>query len=514
MRFIPLSRLRSHTDVPVEAPARNTFSHPVMSYLMYALAWGALAGGELALVPLLSRMLPRAEFGKYLLVYGLLVFLSDAVAIWASTSFVRMSPGVPAGPGRSQMRSTLLGAQLLGSVLVSLGLGVGAVIAALSDSADYALLAVTGAIFLPMLSSFSFLLADFQASARPELFCAAAVARTIVVLAAGLLAIAVLDPTAVAFLAGSALGLTVLILPYLVHGLSPYPFRAGTRPIVHEALRFGAGMWFQNLGGKVLRIGDRYIVGAYLGAASVAVYGAGYTLLVGAISIVVSPLITALTPLVFDASERNGDEATRTLLETVLQLYLPGASLVVSLAFIAAPVGLPILLPPDYVDAFSPAMMLALLVAGAIHGAALVINLVFAVRRRTHISAALFLVLALTNLVGNLVFVPRYGIAGAAWVTLLSYVALLVATVAYSRRHLPVRVPGRLGILCLGGIVIVALLPQLAGDLPAWSVISGQILVLLAWNVMLVGVIPDLRRRLTHLFALRTRSDPSKLART
>jgi O-antigen/teichoic acid export membrane protein len=451
------------------------------SYAYYVIAWAALGGADLLLVPLLSRLFSPVEYGRYLLVVGLVVFLSDFLVVWSSTAFLREAARLKDPEERLQLRATLFSSVMLAVAIMFFALAIGAGIASALGHSATARIGLAGGLLLPGFATVTFALSDMQSQARPQQFCAVALARLLCVIFGGLLAVALAGPTSTMFLTGGAFALTFAMVPYMRRVLVRRPFPAGSRVIIVAAIRYGAGVWLQNVGAKVLRIGDRYLIGPILGTAAVAVYGAGYTLLVGSMTILVAPLITVLTPRVFAISERDGDPAVAALLGHVLRTYVPVASAIVACGIAASPLLLAIFLPAEYARAFSIAMVAALLSAGAVHGAALIVGLIFAAKRRTMVSAQLFVGVAILNVVGNLLTVPMFGLAGAVWTTMLTYAALLIATVMFAGRYVSIDLPWSGTVLGTIGIVVSAAVTYSIQRLDvqdAWSLVVTLVILI------------------------------------
>jgi O-antigen/teichoic acid export membrane protein len=470
---------------------RLTWSIPghLWSYLILWIGWGATAGAEVLLLPVLSRLLTAGEYGRYLLIYGIVLFLSDAAAVWASTAFVRFASSSDR-VSSPHTKETLLAAVVLLSVAALLvEMSVAGVVALLGD-ADLARAFVASAFLLPGLCVFTFALADFQASGQRVKFGALSIGRFMSMTTIGLVLVLTAERTATAFLWGASAGVSLLVLPYLWKNLKPRPFGQISRRTIREAFHFGLGMWFQYLAGKVLRVGDRFVVGAFIGAAAVGIYGAEYALLFGTVAIVVSPLITVITPRAYATADREGDSALATLIGKILSAYVPIIFLAVSGLFIVTPFVFGLLLPDRYSTAMRPDIVLALEVAAALHGVTLITNMILGVKRRTLVSAKLFAILATANIAFNLVMVPAFGISGAVYANLLSYSALLGFTIVWCRRFVPISLPVKAGIIALSGIAALIVVANLTKESTWWTSTAIESLTVLFVMCALIAVTP------------------------
>jgi O-antigen/teichoic acid export membrane protein len=466
-----------------------SLSGHLWSYLILWVGWGATAGAEVLLLPVLSRLLTAGEYGRYLLIYGIVLFLSDAAAVWASTAFVRFASHSDRATA-PQTKETLLAAVVLLSILALLAeLSVAGVVAVVGN-ADLARAFVASAFLLPGLCVFTFALANYQASGRRVKYGALSIGRFVSMSVIGLLAVLTAQRSATAFLWGASAGVSLLVLPYLWKNLKPRPFSQDSRRVIREAFQFGLGMWFQYLAGKVLRVGDRFVVGAFIGAAAVGIYGAEYALLFGTVAIVVSPLITVITPRAYATADREGDSALATLIGKILSAYVPIIFLAVSGLFIVTPLVFGMLLPDRYSTALRPDIVLALEVAAALHGVTLIINMILGVKRRTLVSAKLFAILATANIAFNLVMVPAFGISGAVYANLLSYAALLGFTIVWCRRFVPISLPVKAGVIALSGIAALVVVANLTSEMTWWTATALETLTVLFVMFALVAVTP------------------------
>lgn len=464
-------------------------------FLFFAAGWVALAGSEIFLVPFLTRVFSTAEYGRYLLTFGFLLFLSDAASIWASTSFVRQAATDYDGVARDHIRSVLLTAVIIASSIPIIGVAICAVFAAKVGSSLIDTSLFAGTFMIPALATLSFALADCQAAGRSSRFSVLCWARMLTMTIGGVLATVAFQPTATIFLLGASVCLTILVIPYWVRYTRVPSQRGEDWLIVRKALLFGLGMWFQNLGAKVLRVGDRYVLGALLGAAAVAVYGSGYVLLFGAVTLFVSPLITQITPIVFRVADLDGDDAVSDTIRKILSLYIPLVAFAVSIIYAFSSLALKIALPAEYSHRFSPTMTIAIVVAAGIHGATLIINLVFSIKRNTIIPALLFIIISGVNVAGNLIFVPNYNIKAAAIVTIFTYMLLCYLTYVLARRLIKITIDPIPMVASFCGVAIAFFAKSLAYNSSEWISTIVSIVVAIIWFTILLSVNPVLRKQ-------------------
>ncbi|MFL5758483.1 MAG: O-antigen ligase family protein [Thermomicrobiales bacterium] len=470
------------------------------SYLAVWIGWGATAGAEVLLLPFLSRLLSANEYGTYLLVYGIVLFLADAAAVWASSAYVRIAASSDEKTKRKSKETLLVAVVLTGLAALFIELFVAA--ASKAVGADgLARAFVASAFLLPGLSIFTFALADYQASGRRIKFGALSVGRFLAMTSLGVMSVLLIDRSGSAYLGGAAIGVTLLTLPYLATNLPKGRPGPGSLTVVRDAFHFGLGMWFQYLAGKILRIGDRFVVGAFIGAAAVGIYGAEYALLFGAVAMVVSPLITVITPRAYSTADKKGDAALAEFVSKILVAYVPIMFVAVSGLFIVAPVVFAALVPSSYSGSLRPDIVLALEVAAGLHGVTLIVNLILAVKRRTLVSAKLFALLAVANIACNFVLVPVFGIPGAVYANILSYSVLLVFTLVWTRRYVEINLPAKAGLIALFGFALLGVISAESESMVWWVAGSLEVLTTIVVVLAIFAVSPI---RLSAIFARLT----------
>src|SRR4029079_10840902 len=137
----------SHLTI-TDSPSIRRVWGQLGSYLTLWIGWGATAGAEVLLLPILSRLLSAEEYGKYLLVYGIVLFLSDAASVWASSAYVRLASASDSN-ARKQSRETLLAAVVVTSIaalIIEIAVGGGAWV---FGAKSLALTIVASAFLLP-----------------------------------------------------------------------------------------------------------------------------------------------------------------------------------------------------------------------------------------------------------------------------------------------------------------------------------------------------------------------------
>lgn len=199
------------------------------------------------------------------------------------------------------------------------------------------------------------------------------------------------------------------------------PYLAFSLPLLPYSLCY----WMVN-------VGDRYVIGYFLGATAVGLYSAPYAL--GALPyLFYSPLVTVLFPAITYLYENNRLQELKVHLGYSLKLFLVFA--------IPAAFGLSVLskslLTTLTTSEFAEGYLIVPIVALGVllFSCSYIFSDVLTLFKETKLVAFIFGGSALVNLVMNIILVPLIGILGAAISTLLTFtIHLIVVSVLANRR--------------------------------------------------------------------------------
>lgn len=243
------------------------------------------------------------------------------------------------------------------------------------------------------------------------------------------------------FYLGLLLG-EVLILVFSFAALMSevgYPKLSYSRPMFKEMSFYGFPLVISGLGGMILTMGDRYMIGYFLTTTDVAVYSVYYNLCVYLTSVLVTAFEYAFIPLIMNAWVKSEQEHIQQLLQKVMKLYCIVA-LPVIFGVYAVGEKLVVLLASDKYAGHShilPYIITGEVLRGLL--TPLVIGLHFHKNTNTLLRFTWMTVALSVGL--NLVLIPSLGLMGAAISTLVSYGALLVLGRNASARYFKVQIP-------------------------------------------------------------------------
>jgi O-antigen/teichoic acid export membrane protein len=205
----------------------------------------------------------------------------------------------------------------------------------------------------------------------------------------------------------------------------PWSYRSD---LARTSLDFGLPLLPHTLAGWLLNVSDRWILGLLLGLAAadalaaIGVYSMGYQLAY-AIGLIAVSFNAAWLPFLYRVGETSAGPAVVAASTTIVIAGFLGMAGVLA---VIAPDVIDLIAPPSYAAAADVTVVVAF--ASALNAASLMLASGVYLVRDTRRMPLLTFVAAATNVVLNIVLIPRLGIMGAAWSTLAAYGVLAVLT--------------------------------------------------------------------------------------
>jgi len=224
--------------------------------------------------------------------------------------------------------------------------------------------------------------------------------------------------------------LSLSLVPVLIRNAS-----AAVRPgLLAEALRFGLPKAPHGLMIQLLNLADRKILASFRDLATVGIYDKGYVLGAG-VKFAMSAFEPAWQPFVY--AQVGQPDAARTLARIVTYAWAG----FVALGLIVAVFGRELLMALTFTNpafwAGAPVIPIVVL-AYLLHGAFLLTSIGIGISKDTRYYPLITTAAAITNLAANFALIPRYGMMGAAWATVLAYSVMAGCGFLLSRRLYPI----------------------------------------------------------------------------
>jgi O-antigen/teichoic acid export membrane protein len=236
-------------------------------------------------------------------------------------------------------------------------------------------------------------------------------------------------------------GGTVLVEAGAVLVMVPYLRRRGMlalnafdRRVFREITLFGLPMMGVEIFWLLLDSGNRFLVQAYLGAKQLGYFAAAYNISGYVRDWLSSPLYLALFPLVMEVWVLKGRQMTADFLSRSLHYFvLVGIGIVASVSACSSD-AINLVASPKYHEAH---VLLPYLVIGMLtSSASMFFKSVLMIHKRVYLLMQVNLYACLSNVLLNILLLPRMGILGAAIATLASFTFMTMLLAWFSQKHL------------------------------------------------------------------------------
>jgi O-antigen/teichoic acid export membrane protein len=243
-----------------------------------------------------------------------------------------------------------------------------------------------------------------------------------------------------------------------------------------------------------LATADRFLIAWFLDAGSVGAYHAAYSLANRTLDVLFVWLGAAGAPALVHALERGGraelDRAARDFASTMVAIVLPAAA---GLALVAAP--LAEVMVGEGLRAGAAAVTPWIAISALFSGlTTYYFHQAFTLARRTRLLIVAMVFPAVANIALNLILLPRFGLAGAAWAAAGSYAFGAMASWTFGQRGGGLPVPWATVAKAAAATATMALcvlaIPKVGGavELFAKAGVGAFVYGLVAWSLDTAGV--------------------------
>lgn len=405
---------------------------------LYGIAGVGSAAVGTILVPLYGHLLTPAEFGQLQLAQLWLSLAATVAGLGLNSAYFKAYHQYTAEPERRQTLGVVL--SLLGlsagmTCAVFLGLAAQSRIDHFAPLRDPSFLllflaCLVGGVGLPL--PFQLL----RAQERPLHYLRLAGLGMVVNLSLNLLWVWRLAHGVRGVLAAqalSALAVLALATPRLASNLR----LSLSRERALELLRFGMPLVPATLALWVLEGSDRIVLEQFWGASEVGIYSLGYKY-ASLLQFALVAFQLAWTPYLFSVAQRPD---APQLISRILTFFIAALMTFATLLYALRDKLLPLLAQEAFAGA--GVVVAPVLLGFLFYGIYFITTSGTYLHGKTGSVALLVGLAALLNLGLNLLLIPPWGGAGAAWATALSYLALAVSMYRFSRRYLPLQLEWR-----------------------------------------------------------------------
>lgn len=380
---------------------------------------------EIIAIALYTRLLGENEYGIYVLVLGVVLLLDVSLFGWMRLSLVRYWP-------RYSEKELLSSLVVLYSIIVGFTM-ICSIAAAMFWQNTYALQIILSALLLLWTKSwFELHLESVRSRLEPRNYGSLSIVRSAFsILCGGVLAY--LGYGAVGILIGMAIG---NLLSFLLLGLKQWKgisFRLSDNFQLKQFLSYGLPFTLSLSIGFFVNSVDRYMIAFIESVESSGLYAAGYDLPGKVVSMLYVSMSLAAAPLVIRAYEGEGAERAVEMLKKyftlICSIVIPSCIGIVILSENIATVFLGEEFRNAAIDII-PWITIGILIGGF---KSYYVDLCFQIAQKTHIQVWIAIFTLTVNVGLNLWWIPLYGIIGAAYSTLVTFLLSMSASWAMGR---------------------------------------------------------------------------------
>lgn len=411
-----------------------------------------------------TRLLSDADYGRYALVATGMHIAHTSFLTWSEASAYRFTAEADAkGEIANHLRTSLALAAL--SAVPALLMVLAAWLLT-SDPGARAAIAWL-AICLPAMSFVQVSLEVRKAQRNVARYSMVAISAALGGFAVGLLAAGVLKAGPASYFMGLAAASGTLAI---VETASLWRASSGGRfdtARVRRYLAFGAPVAVSLLLEIALSAGDRFLIAYFVDEAAVGAYAAGYGVADQTIRLMCMWGAMAGAPLLLHAYENHGpDEIRNAGLGMIRMLLLVALPATVGIGVVAQPLA-DFMIGED-LRAQAARIMPWIAAAGLMNGLMIYyFSEAFQLTHRTGLRASLMIIPAVLNIGLNIVLLPRLGLMGAVYATVICYGLGVALIASVGRRFLPLPLAPldalRAAIACIAMWLATRWLPQWGG---------------------------------------------------
>jgi O-antigen/teichoic acid export membrane protein len=227
---------------------------------------------------------------------------------------------------------------------------------------------------------------------------------------------------------------SLALLPILAKSAAP----AFSSALLAQALRFGVPKVPHGLLLQVQNLADRKILDLFVTRGEVGLYQMGYNFGQG-VKFATSAFEPAWGPFVY--AQLGQPEAKRTLARVATHVFMFFAGAALAVAVLGGDL-LALLTPRNPAFRAAAPVIPVVALAYLLHGVFLLTSIGIGIEKKARYYPMVTAAAAAANVAANFMLIPRFGMMGAAWATVLSYAVMAALGFTISRRLFPIPFEG------------------------------------------------------------------------
>ncbi len=427
---------------------------------LYFVARGVPGLIGLASVVIFTRLLAPESYGQYALVVSSATLCCALFYEWLNASLLRFRPQYGENP--AELLRVILSAFLLSSLIIGV---CGGVLYFTWGDLERKMLVLLGILLAWAQGWFKLNLDLVRSRLDPVQY---GIVGTLKAVAALILAVLLikLGYDVYGVLLGLIVGFTAAGYLASRNQWSIGTSRGPKGEIAMRLLVYGLPLTASFVLTAVITSTDRFMIAALMGEMETGLYTAGQTLATQAVGVSMTMISLAAYPIIVRTLEERGSEAAQVQLNKnailLMSIGIPIAILFVALAHNISAVFLGV----EFRQAGAELMPWFAVAALLTSIRTFYFDLAFYLGKKTGLQLFMVFLAAGTNVALNLIFIPAFGLLGAAYASIISHIVAVVVSATLGRRSFPLVTPfgDMTRIVISGAVMIGVLLIMPAGD--------------------------------------------------
>lgn len=201
-------------------------------------------------------------------------------------------------------------------------------------------------------------------------------------------------------------------------------------PELKRMLNYGLPLVPAGVAGMILSVSNRYIIQALLGSSEVGVYGLGYRLGMVMQVLIIGPFTIAWGPFLWSINKKP--DAKRIYSEVLNYFLLVAMFVSLGISLFSVQI-VQLISTPEYFAAHT--IIPFVTIAYVFHGMYYIFSPGINLKSKTKFLPLIVGASAILNIALNLLWIPKFGIVGAAYATTIAYLTLPISTFFISRHY-------------------------------------------------------------------------------
>lgn len=415
---------------------RHSLLELTFSYLPARLLPGLI---NLLALGLYTRILDPAAYGRYALVIVVVNLAQALIFRWLRLALLRRYSGEESGDDLGRLISTVWGSYVASGAITATVWSLVVVFAPLPPTLETSF--GFGLLLLLSQAAFEITLTLQMASLRPSRYMLYALTRSLVALGAAYVLIVSFRLQEEGVILGMSLGTLLPVIMDLPSWRNFMSIRLVDRMRARDLLSYGFPLTIALAMGMLILTSDRFLIGYFLNEASVGHFSVASDFAQQGLTLLFSVVNLAAYPLAVQALERGGrSEADFQLEENIILMLLPTLPTTLGIVMLAGPLTNLLFGAPFFRDVSGvlPWITTATLLTGI---RSFYFDTAFQLGNRTAQQILPVGITVLVNVFLNILWIPQYGVLGAAYATVAAQAGGMVASALIGRGYFQLPLP-------------------------------------------------------------------------